>query len=76
MTNTVSLTKEVLNGIKENADEKLFIIFGSIFDKNAVSLIPLCDRFQKWNGICHECKSDACFEEGKILLCRNCKNAK
>ena len=75
MANETRLNEVTNDKILKKADSQLFIIFGSIYDKKAVELIPNCDRFQKWNGICQICKTDACFEKERIILCRSCKNS-
>lgn len=64
---------EQRTAIEEEANNKLFIIFGRNKDVELTKLIPEADRMRKWSSICGICGVDANFSVDGKQMCRGCK---
>ena len=59
--------------VKDDADNNLYILIGLINNAQMLELIPACEKFYRWNGICHGCGCDASFTVKHNNYCRECK---
>ena len=68
------LSEDDKNFLIEDADNRMYYVFGLSDDQKLVNLVPFADDFMKWSSICHDCHLSASFMEYGKILCRRCRN--
>ena len=72
-TDEKTIRNQTINKIKIEADRRLMVIISPINNREMLELIPACEKFYRWNGICDGCGCDASFTINKKHYCRECK---
>ena len=68
------MTEQDMSEIIKGADQSSMHIFGSIDDPILHQLIPAAEGYIRWTSICEFCNSDANFQYGGNIVCRQCKS--
>ena len=68
-----SMTERDMIEIIKGANQSSMHIFGLNNDKRLHQLIPDAEGYIRWLSVCEFCNSDAAFQFGGNIVCRQCK---